>query len=141
MTIAFLIAVLFNIPANTSKLTIQIPVAEAAALDYSPAAVREFASTTASEYGLNITHFLDVLQYEDGFENGQSTIPDPAGPNGLEDSWGDCQIHLPAHKSISKEQATDPYWCIPWMAQMWANGYANQWSAWTHFQKIGWPDK
>lgn len=69
-----------------------------------------------------------------GWQNIQSLIPNPNGPNGREDSWGICQIHIHdkygrvVHPGITREMAMDWRWCIPWAAQQFVDGNANQWT-------------
>lgn len=75
--------------------------------------------------------FYDTLEYESaGWQNGQSTVKNPRGPNGREDSWGVCQIHLPDHPAITWEEAMDPTWCVPWSAHEFKKGRQWQWSGW-----------
>jgi hypothetical protein len=45
-----------------------------------------------------------------------------------EQSYGLVQIHLPAHPSISKEQATDPEFAVDFLAKNIAAGRASMWS-------------
>jgi len=45
-----------------------------------------------------------------------------------EQSYGLVQIHLPAHPSITKEQATDPEFAVDFLAKNIAAGRASMWS-------------
>ncbi len=95
----------------------------------------ELARSIALEHGLNADTFVLVMQKEsNNWENGQSRVPHKGGPNDREDSWGDCQIHLPAHPTITKEQALDPEWCFEWSANQWSKGNANLWTEWRKLQ-------
>lgn len=60
----------------------------------------------------------------------QSRVLSKSGPNGREDSWGLSQIHLSAHKDITKAQATDAEWSIRWMAEQFKKGNQAIWSCW-----------
>lgn len=87
----------------------------------------------AEKYGVDREHLYGTLEYEsDGFRDItiQSQVPSATGPNGKEDSWGICQIHLPDHPEITREEAQDPAFCIPWTAEQFAAGHAAQWTAW-----------
>jgi hypothetical protein len=78
-------------------------------------------------------HFVDIKI--------QSGYRDTSGPNGKEDSWGVAQIHLPAHRDISKEQAQDPVFAINWTAQQFASGGASQWTCYRLIKANQWPKK
>lgn len=43
-------------------------------------------------------------------------------------SYGLVQIHLPDHKNISYEQATDPAFSIDYLAEQLSLGHGSQWS-------------
>lgn len=43
-------------------------------------------------------------------------------------SWGLSQLHLPAHKDITKDEATDPDFALDYMAKRIAKGHASEWS-------------
>lgn len=124
-----LTAVLALFPANPSLLT--IPVAEAAQIQPAP-----YATTTVAAYAQLVDdangfggRMYNTLKLEsDGWQNGQSQVLSAKGPNGHEDSWGVCQIHLPAHKEITREQALDWHWCIDWTAQEFNAGNAHHWT-------------
>lgn len=92
--------------------------------------IKEYADTIAAVYGLG-NDFQATLACESGW-NGSAV-----GDNG--ESFGVAQIHLPAHKDISKEEALDPYWAISWAASMFAQGKASLWTCWRHLGIV--PDK
>lgn len=93
------------------------------------------ARNAAFRHGIDVDTFVYVMRKEsNNWENGQSHVPSLTGPNGREDSWGDCQIHLPAHPTITKEQALDPAWCFEWSARQWALGNAWMWTEWQKLQ-------
>lgn len=109
---------------------------------WTPTELQALASSTAIANGLNVKHFVLTFQKESGGfldPTIQSQYPNPNGPNEKENSWGICQIDLDYHPDISREQATDPVWCLTWAAQQWANGHASLWSAWKQFSAHGWP--
>lgn len=41
---------------------------------------------------------------------------------------GIAQIHLAAHPDITRAQAFDPAFAIPWMAKQWSKGHQRMWS-------------
>ena len=45
-----------------------------------------------------------------------------------EQSFGLVQIHLPAHRTITKEQALDPEFAIDFLAKNLAQGRGTMWS-------------
>lgn len=59
-------------------------------------------------------------------------IPSGYTPNGdpnLEQSFGLAQIHLIAHyKTVSYEQATDPYFAIDFLIRHWKAGDQEMWT-------------
>lgn len=93
-----------------------------------PEARKDFAYQMAEQYDLS-EKFVQTLAGESmNFEWNDQSLISANGPNGREDSWGICQIHLPSHPSISKEQALDPRWCIEWSAQQFQLGNARMWT-------------
>lgn len=105
-------------------------------------AVIDTLITEASEkYGVNRDHFFKTLDCEsEGFFDvrTQSFVPDPTGPNGREDSWGVAQIHLPDHLDITKAQAQDPEFAIPWAAQEFAAGNEQIFHCYAKEKANGW---
>lgn len=45
-------------------------------------------------------------------------------------SYGLSQIHLPSHPTITKEQATDPYFATVFMAENISKGRGSMWTCW-----------
>jgi len=95
---------------------------------FTPEELRSIAESIQEEYGLD-SRFVETLSGESmAFTwNDQSLIP-ANGPNGREDSWGVCQIHLPSHPNISKEEALNPYFCMRWTAEQFRQGNAHMWT-------------
>lgn len=94
-----------------------------------PLSIPALISKESALYGVSSTTMYQVLLKESaGFKNIQSLIPHVGGPNSREDSWGICQIHLPAHPDITKKQALDPEFCITWTAKEMSRGRASQWT-------------
>lgn len=116
--LCFAIPVKANAPILPDKPPLETPEAREA-----------FAREMSQAYKINESKFVATLSGESiGFTwNDQSLVP-ANGPNDREDSWGICQIHLPSHSDISKEQALDPRWCIEWSAKQFAKGNASMWS-------------
>lgn len=95
--------------------------------------LQEYATQVAKDHGLNVERFLYTIDCESGFDpsiQSQHTYKNdryaPAGTR--EQSYGLVQIHLPAHPTITKEQALNPQWSIDWMADEWDAGRQRQWS-------------
>jgi len=85
--------------------------------------VDELIKTAAQNEHINYGTFYKTLSCESGnFQDVaiQSQVPDPTGPNGKEDSWGAAQINIPSHPEITREQAQDPTFAIPWAAKEYA---------------------
>jgi len=68
---------------------------------------------------------MDVIRCESEFN------PNAVGDNGT--SYGLAQIHLPAHPSVSKEEALDPKFAVGWMVQAFKEGKG---SMWTCYRKL-----
>jgi soluble lytic murein transglycosylase-like protein len=71
-----------------------------------PQSIEEMIVEHAKKYGVNPTVALAVAKCESGFKAGA------VGDKGT--SFGVYQIHLPAHPTVTKEQALDPHWAIEW---------------------------
>lgn len=85
----------------------------------------------AAREGVKGVRLYHTLYCESGLQpNIQSSVPDPSGPNGREDSWGIAQIHLPSHPEVSRENALDPIWAIDWAAYQFSQGNARWWTCW-----------
>lgn len=140
-----LFPLILSIPPAPQQPILTVPVAEAAELPkevtWTKDSLVALALSEAKRNGLNTDHFVETLEDEsDGWQNIQSNVPDSSGPNGLEDSWGICQIHLPDHPDITKEQALDPAFCIPWAAEQWNAGRYRQWHSYEKLLEKGWPN-
>lgn len=86
----------------------------------------------ADKYSVSYVEMYKTIECESGFDPLiQSLHKDPTGPNGREDSWGLVQIHLPAHPTITREEATDPRFALDFMAKNFAAGKASMWSCYT----------
>lgn len=106
-------------PAPTPEAPTPAPIVR----DYSKPAVEAFASSTAVAAGLNPDHFINVIEHESHFSNNDGR-PSPTG------DYGYCQINKRAHPALAMDKVLDPYWCIPWMAEQWKNGFAYWWTQW-----------
>lgn len=71
-----------------------------------------FADKEAAKNHINAAHFKAVISCES-----QWNIT-AEGDNHT--SFGLMQIHLPAHPEITKEEAEDPLFAIPWGAEQYA---------------------
>lgn len=74
----------------------------------------------AVRYGISAAPLVGTLRCESGFKG------DAIGDYGT--SYGVSQIHLPAHKDISKEEALNPFFAIDWAAYQFSQGNQNMWS-------------
>lgn len=84
---------------------------------------------------LNKHQFFATIQCESGWDPDiqSNYIQD----YGREDSWGISQIHLRAHTTITREQATDPVWALNWMKDQWVDNNQWMWSCYNnHFAQI-----
>lgn len=127
--LSFLLPFLFS--ATPSLFT--LPIAHAAPVELtSTTSIAAFVRKIQHEYKLG-DDFYDTLAYESwGFQNIQSRVPSKKGPNGKENSWGVCQIHLShnAHPEVTMEQAMSPEWCVRWSAERFRQGFAREWTGW-----------
>lgn len=95
---------------------------EAEALEPAPDTVEGLIRHYAALYGAGPEEMLAVARCESGLR------PDAIGDNGT--SFGIFQIHLPAHPSITKDQAVDPAWASEWAAKEFAKGNQWMWTCW-----------
>lgn len=72
------------------------------------------------EYGVATSTINAVVKCESGYN------PKVVGDNGT--SFGLVQIHQPAHKQITKEQAFDPEFAIDFLASNLAKGNGRLWT-------------
>lgn len=94
-----------------------------------------YATVESRKGGVDPAEFVRVMTCEvyknpDGSwdAKGQSRHPDSDGPNGREDSWGPLQINLYWNPEVTRAQAQDPYFAIPWSVNKWKQGLAHRWS-------------
>jgi len=110
------------------------PPPEVVELD-TPEQRESFARETAKKYGIDEYSFVATLSGESiRFTWNDQSLIKADGPNGREDSWGICQIHLPSHPTITKEQALDPAWCIEWSAKQFRDGNATMWTVYRNLK-------
>lgn len=137
-------ALLFGIPMDASLLT--VPVVHAAEIVWTKELVYELADQQAELYKLNANHLkatlnCEVKKNEDKTWDvkGQSNHPNVQkmpewytlqGNPENEQSFGVAQINLPAWPDVTLEQAQNPAFAVPWMAQLWADGGHKHWSCW-----------
>jgi hypothetical protein len=88
----------------------------------------ELTRAAQLRYGLGNSFYKTMECESAGWQNIQSMVPDAAGPNGREDSWGVVQIHLPDHREITKAQALDAAWALDWAANAFKRGEAGMWT-------------
>lgn len=88
----------------------------------------EFVHLKAEQYGVSADLMISIINCENRDWN--PTLQSYAKyKNGeREKSYGLAQIHLPAHPSISYEQATNPEFSINFLAENLAEGKGSMWS-------------
>ena len=74
----------------------------------------------AAKYKIDFNEFLAVAKCE------SSLKANAVGDKGT--SFGVFQIHLPAHPTISKAQALDPWFNVEWSAKQFAKGNQKIWT-------------
>lgn len=74
----------------------------------------------AVSYGIDFDEFLATAKCESKLQ------ADAVGDKGT--SFGIFQIHLPAHRGVTKAQALDPWFAAEWAANEFSKGNANIWS-------------
>lgn len=82
--------------------------------------VKELTNYYADEYGVSRKTMNTIISGESGY------IYDLPGDHGT--SWGACQIHLPDHTDITKEDAMNPDFCLDWTANQIKQGRARMWT-------------
>lgn len=83
--------------------------------DTSPILIKDYIAAEATLNGVDVAMALHVANAESQY----GTLA--VGDSGT--SYGLFQIHLPAHKEVSKEQALDPVFATEWsMVEMKQNG-------------------
>lgn len=97
--------------------------------------VKAYVEKYATPLHVSVTSMLSTIYCEAKHNpdetldaTGQSNVVLASGAH--EDSWGLVQIHLPAHRMISKAQAKDPDFAVQFMAEQFAIGNASIWTCW-----------
>ena len=88
-------------------------------------AVKEQAAAAAKKYNKSVWRIVETVKNESGFqaEIQSKYVYTYSNPKrGIykgqrERSFGACQIHLPDHPEISKEEAEDPVFCTDFLAK------------------------
>lgn len=80
-----------------------------------------YANQMAYKYNISASDLKRTIKGESGWK------PTAIGDGGY--SIGMCQIHLPSHPSVSREQALDPKFCLEWTAEKFSQGKARMWTA------------
>lgn len=106
---------------------------------YSTTTIEALVRTVQAQYDLSGSFYTTLKCESAGWQNEQSQVPHAAGPNGLEDSWGVAQIHLPDHPDVTKTEALDPIFAVPWAAKEFATGHANLFTCYNLLQKVNTP--
>ena len=80
-----------------------------------------------------VSHYSDVYDIQESRINRIIKCESGFNPNAhnltkRENSWGLVQINLLAHKNISKEDAIDPYFSIPFLAENVSKGKSSMWT-------------
>ena len=111
------------------------PVVLAAELPPPPApvvwdkdSVIALATSEAEKRGVNVEQFVGTIECEVRKENGVWVVDGKSYYP--EDSWGVLQVNLPSHPTITKAQAQDPAFIVPWGAEQFANGRQRMWTCW-----------
>jgi soluble lytic murein transglycosylase-like protein len=89
-------------------------------LEYNASTSEAIVLSYAIKYGVKGDELLNTLKCESGLN------PKAVGDHGT--SYGIAQIHLPAHKDISKAQALDPFFAIDFAAKQFSLGNAGIWT-------------
>lgn len=89
-----------------------------------PVTIEQIAQSAAARYGIPFDSYWATIECEDPTldPSQQSFVPDPAGPNARENSWGLAQIDLDYHPDITRAQAEDPYFATDYMARLFSLG-------------------
>lgn len=97
--------------------------------------VKRLVDKYAKEYKVSASSMMRTLKNENNtFDfDAQSNLKYKKGnrwkfPAGTrEKSYGICQIHLPDHPYVSYDQATNPEFCVEFMAKNFAKGKQRMW--------------
>lgn len=89
-------------------------------IEYSTTTAEVIIEAYAAHYGIPADPLVATLRCESDFND--KSIGD------FGTSFGVAQVHLPAHKDISKAQALDPLWSINYAAQQFSLGHQDMWS-------------
>lgn len=88
---------------------------------------QEMVNKMAMKYKVSAITLSQVIKCESGFD------PNKVGDHGT--SFGLVQIHLPAHPTITKEQALDPFFSAEFIARSFAQNKQSMWSCYNMLSK------
>lgn len=121
-------ALISDLAPQTAHASAPVPLEAPIVVEPAPTStttIEALVRATAAQYGLG-DDFYKTLECESaGWQDIQSQVPHAAGPNGREDSWGVAQIHLPDHLEVTKDEALDPSFAVPWAAEQFTDGHAS----------------
>ncbi len=119
---------LFN---QTDPSILSVPIAHAQEIQIS-----DLVEFYAHKYQTPVGPLRETIQCESGFDPTiQSEYTNALGKR--EESYGLAQINLPAHPSITKEQALDPDFALDFMAKQFSVGNQKMWTCYTNLKKSG----
>lgn len=98
--------------------------------------LRRLIYKAADHYKVSATTMMAIINCESQYSvsiQSQHTYHAGNVPKGYkvgdrEQSFGLVQIHLPAHPSVTKEQAVDPHFAVDFLAKNMSAGRASMWS-------------
>jgi hypothetical protein len=91
---------------------------------------------TAEEYGVSAEKMVAIIGCESNWKHTVQSnhvytaknVPKGYSVGDREQSFGLVQIHLPAHPTVSKDQAIDPEFAIDFLAKNLKAGKASMWT-------------
>ena len=98
-----------------------------AEIEWTPERIEKEIDEQAEKYGVSASEMKRVIKCE---SMGSTTIQSRhiRKDGTREQSFGLVQIHLPAHPTVTKEQAIDPQFAVEWMAKNFAEKRQKMWS-------------
>lgn len=104
---------------------------------YTEEQIQSVVDKYAKQYGVSSTKMMEVIKCESGVYDYKTkevvyrNIQSLHTKNGIrEDSWGIVQIYLPAHPTVSRQEALDPIFSVEFMAKKFSVG----WTKWTCYK-------
>lgn len=123
LTLIFCVSVIphiSHVKAEAPKPNVEEVIIATHKKEYTREDIINLTELYAEKYEVSPNVMKQVVYHESHFNN--------AASGDDFNSWGVCQIYLPAHPGITKEMAQDPHFCLTFLAKNLKSGQGRMWT-------------